>query len=258
MAGLFRRIFRVAQSEAHAVIDKMEDPVKMTEQGIRELRADLAKSIQALAQVKAVAVRLRKDGEDQLRQAQEYERKAMALLQRAQAGDLDMAEAERLATEALNRKQEFEARGRQLLTDAQIQQQQADALQTKVQKLQSTITRYENELITLKGRAKAAEATKKINQQLSGVDSSGTIAMLEKMKERVMQTEAEAEAYAQIAEATTSVDDQINRILATPSKSAASDSLLELKRKMGMLPPADPASSTASSTMGTASSTSAS
>ncbi|MDW8466353.1 MAG: PspA/IM30 family protein [Chloroherpetonaceae bacterium] len=113
MASLFKRIFRVAQSEAHAVIDKMEDPVKMTEQGIRELRADLAKSIQALAQVKAVAVRLRKDGEEQLRQAQEYERKAMALLQRAQAGDIDMAEAERLATEALHRKQEFEARGRQ-------------------------------------------------------------------------------------------------------------------------------------------------
>ncbi|MFN3426392.1 MAG: PspA/IM30 family protein [Candidatus Thermochlorobacter sp.] len=246
MAGLFRRIFRVAQSEAHAVVDKMEDPVKMTEQGIRELRTDLAKSIQALAQVKAVAVRLRKDGEDQLRQAQEYERKAMALLQRAQAGDLDMAEAERLATEALNRKQEFESRGRQLLTDAQVQQQQSDALQAKVQKLQSTITRYENELVTLKGRAKAAEATKKINQQLSGVDSSGTIAMLEKMKERVTQTEAEAEAYAQIADATTTVDDQINRVLATPSKSAASDSLLELKRKMGMLPAGDSGTSATS------------
>ncbi len=256
MAGLFRRIFRVAQSEAHAVVDKIEDPVKMTEQGIRELRADLAKSIQALAQVKAVTVRLRKDGEDQLRQAQEYERKAMALLQRAQAGDLDMAEAERLATEALNRKQEFEARGRQLLADYQKQQQQTDALQAKVQKLQATITRYENELVTLRGRAQAAEATKKINKQLSGVDPSGTIAMLEKMKERVNQTEAEAEAYGQIAEATTSIDDQINKVLAEPSRAAASDSLLELKRKMGMLPPADPASSTSSSSA--ASSTSAS
>jgi phage shock protein A len=256
MAGLFRRIFRVAQSEAHAVVDKIEDPVKMTEQGIRELRADLAKSIQALAQVKAVTVRLRKDGEDQLRQAQEYERKAMALLQRAQAGDLDMAEAERLATEALNRKQEFEARGKQLLADYQKQQQQTDALQAKVQKLQATITRYENELVTLRGRAQAAEATKKINKQLSGVDPSGTIAMLEKMKERVNQTEAEAEAYGQIAEATTSIDDQINKVLAEPSRAAASDSLLELKRKMGMLPPADPAPSTSSSS--TASSTSAS
>jgi phage shock protein A len=38
MAGLFKRIFRVAQAEAHAAVDKLEDPVKMTEQGIRELK----------------------------------------------------------------------------------------------------------------------------------------------------------------------------------------------------------------------------
>lgn len=167
-----------------------------------------------------------------------------------------MAEAERLATEALNRKQEFETRGRQLLADYQKQQQQADALQAKVQKLQATITRYENELVTLKARAQAAEATRKINKQLAGVDSSSTIAMLERMKERVNQTEAEAEAYGQIAEATTSIDDQINKALAEPSRTAASDSLLELKRKLGMLPPADSAISTSSGS--TASSTSAS
>ncbi len=239
MAGLFRRIFRVAQSEAHSVVDKLEDPIKMTEQGIRELREDLAKSIQALAQVKAVTVRLKKDGEAQQLQAAEYERKAMALLQRAQRGDIDMAEAERLATEALNKKEEFAQRGAQLMSDYQKQQKLTDDLQAKVQKLQSTITRYENEMITLKGRARAAEATKKINQQLSGVDSSGTVAMLEKMKDRVNQTEAEAEAYGQIADATTTVDDQINKVLSAPSASATSDSLLELKRKMGMLPPAD-------------------
>jgi hypothetical protein len=38
-----------------------------------------------------------KEGEDAKRQASEYERKAMLLLQRAQDGQLQMAEAERLA-----------------------------------------------------------------------------------------------------------------------------------------------------------------
>lgn len=45
MAGLFKRIFRVAQAEAHAAVDKLEDPVKMTEQGIRELKQNFAVSI---------------------------------------------------------------------------------------------------------------------------------------------------------------------------------------------------------------------
>jgi len=241
MAGLFKRIFRVAQSEAHAAVDKLEDPVKMTEQGIRELKQNFAVSMQSLAQVKASAIRLKKDGEDQLRIAQEYERKAMLLLQRASKGEMDMAEAERLATEALNKKAEFEARGNDLLSQHVTQQQLADNLQVKVDKLRQSITKYENELITLKARARTAESMRKINQQLSGIDSDGTVAMLEKMKEKVNQEESLAEAYGKIADNSTSIDDQIEKALKAPSASGApSDSLLELKRKMGMLPSETP------------------
>ncbi len=241
MAGLFKRIFRVAQSEAHAAVDKLEDPVKMTEQGIRELKQNFAVSMQSLAQVKASAIRLKKDGEDQLRVAQDYERKAMLLLQRASKGEMDIAEAERLATEALNKKAEFEARGNDLLQQHATQQQLADNLQIKVDKLRQNIAKYENELITLKARARTAESMRKINQQLSGVDSDGTVAMLEKMKEKVNQEESLAEAYGKIAENATSLDDQIEKALKAPSTSGApSDSLLELKRKMGMLPAETP------------------
>ena len=241
MAGLFKRIFRVAQSEAHAAVDKLEDPVKMTEQGIRELKQNFAVSMQSLAQVKASAIRLKKDGEDQLRIAQDYERKAMLLLQRASKGEMDIAEAERLATEALNKKAEFETRGNDLLSQHVTQQQLADNLQVKVDKLRQSITKYENELITLKARARTAESMRKINQQLSGVDSDGTVAMLEKMKEKVNQEESLAEAYGQIVDGSTSVDEQIEKALKAPSASGApSDSLLELKRKMGMLPAETP------------------
>lgn len=241
MAGLFKRIFRVAQSEAHSAVDKLEDPVKMTEQGIRELKQNFAVSMQSLAQVKASAIRLKKDGEDQHRIAQDYERKAMLLLQRSSKGEMDMAEAERLATEALSKKSEFESRGNDLLSQHTTQQQLADNLQVKVDKLRQSITKYENELITLKARARTAESMRKINQQLSGVDSDGTVAMLEKMKEKVNQEESLAEAYGKIADNSTSIDDQIEKALKAPSTSGApSDSLLELKRKMGMLPSETP------------------
>ena len=35
MASIFQRIFKVTQSEAHASMDKLEDPIKMSEQGVR-------------------------------------------------------------------------------------------------------------------------------------------------------------------------------------------------------------------------------
>ena len=39
--GLFNRLFRWGKSEAHTIVDKLEDPVKMTEQGIRDLQKRL-------------------------------------------------------------------------------------------------------------------------------------------------------------------------------------------------------------------------
>ncbi|MBT6051046.1 MAG: PspA/IM30 family protein, partial [Candidatus Scalindua sp.] len=36
MASIFQRMFKVGQSQAHSAMDKFEDPIKMTEQGIRD------------------------------------------------------------------------------------------------------------------------------------------------------------------------------------------------------------------------------
>mgnify|MGYP001242682982 FL=1 len=41
MAGLFQRLFKTGQAEAHALVDKFEDPIKMSEQAIRDLKKDL-------------------------------------------------------------------------------------------------------------------------------------------------------------------------------------------------------------------------
>jgi len=193
--GIFSRLFKVGQSQAHAVVDKLEDPIKLTEQGIRDLKSDLQNAMTGLAEVKGVSIRLTKEAEDAKRQADEYERKAMLLLQRFKDGQMDQAQAERLATEALNQKELVSQRATKLGQDADQQQRMATQLQDKVQQLKTTITTYEQELITLRGRAKTAESTKKINQHLAQVDSSSTIAMLERMKRKVEEDEALAQAY---------------------------------------------------------------
>ena len=100
MAGIFQRLFKTGEAEAHALVDKLEDPIKMSEQAIRDLKKDLTESLKSLAEVKALAIRMDRDADDSKRLASDYERKAMLLLQKAQSGDLEMAEAERLATEA--------------------------------------------------------------------------------------------------------------------------------------------------------------
>ena len=232
--SIFRRLFKVGQSEARNVVNKLEDPIRMTEQGIRDLKRDLQGAITGLAEVKGVAIRMSKEGEDAKRQASEYERKAMLLLQRAQEGQMEIPEAERLATEALSMKDTVSERATRLLRDAEKQQQMSAQLQEKVAQLKSTISTYENELITLRARSKTAESTKKINQQLAKVDASSTIAMLERMKNKVEDDEALAQAYGEVADADTSIDTEIDRALAGAETPNTDDRLSELKARMGL------------------------
>ncbi len=83
----------------------------------------------------------------------------------------------------------------------------------------------------LKARAKVSQATKKLNKSMSNIDSSSTISMLEKMKDKVAQEEAMAEAYGDIANANKSIDDEIDAALsnAPAEKNLA---LEELKAKL--------------------------
>ena len=230
--GIFQRVFRVGKAEAHATIDKFEDPIKMTEQGIRDLKKDLNSAMTALAEVKGQGIRLRKQASENKKAAGDYERKAMLVLQKAQGGDLDSGESDRLAGEALSRKEDAAKRAATLTGDAKQQETTAAQLQAQVDKLKAAIATYENDLVTLRARAKTAAATKKINKQLSKVDSNGTLAMLERMKERVEEDESLAEAYGDMADSSKSLDDEIDAVI--DDKGDGSDQLAELKAKMGM------------------------
>jgi phage shock protein A len=232
--SIFNRIFKVAQAESHSVVDKLEDPIKMTEQGIRDLKKDLQAAMQSLAEVKASAIRLRKDGTDKQSLASDYERKAMTILNKAQAGDLDASQADRLATEALTRKEEAEKEAAGFLASYENQQQTVDQLQRKINTLKQSIGKYENELITMKARAKTAQSMRKINKQLTSVDASGTVAMLQRMKEKVHEEEALAEAYGELAAMPTSVDVEIDQAVGSSANTGASESLAALKARMGL------------------------
>lgn len=229
--GIFTRLFTIGKAETNSAIDKLEDPIKMTEQGIRDLKKDLDKSLQALAEVKAMAIRSKRQLNESKSSAQTYEQKAVLLLQKAEKGELEASEADRLATEALTRQEEATAEANRAQEEITRLDNSISQLDNNVKKLKSTITRYENELKTLKARSRVSSATSKINKQLSGIDSSSTVGMLEKMKEKVSQQEAMAEAYGDIAYENRSLDEEIDSVLDEKSIKASS-SLEALKAKM--------------------------
>lgn len=233
--NVFKRLFKMGEAEAHSAIDKLENPIKLTEQGIRDLKKDLDSSLKALAEVKAMAIRSKNELQTSKNKAKDYENKAMLLLKKAESGGMDMADAERLASEALVKKEEELEQAKRAQEEVTRFETNIGQLDQNVKKIRSTVSKYENELKTLKARVKVSTATKKLNKQMAQIDSSGTVSMLEKMKEKVAQDEALAQSYGEIANESKSIDDEIDNALEGGENQAkAADSLAALKAKIGM------------------------
>jgi phage shock protein A len=229
--SIFKRLFKIGQAEAHSAVDKLEDPIKLTEQGIRDMKKDLDKSLQALAEVKAMEIRTRGDIKKHQDAAKDYEEKAMLILKKAESGSISPEDADRLATEALRKKDENIESFERSKGELQRFESSTSQLDTNVKKLRSNVSKWENELKTLKARVKVSSATVKLNKQLSQIDSTGTVSMLEKMKEKVAQEEALAESYGEIANESKSIDEELDKALAGEKSSSSLD---ELKKKMGL------------------------
>jgi phage shock protein A len=232
--NLIKRIFKMGEAEAHAVVDKLENPIRLTEQGIRDLKKDLDEGLKALAEVKALAIRAKSEASQANNKMADYEKKAMLLLGKAQNGQLDTAEADRLASEALLKKDEATKTAAEATKRFQNFETNIATIDGNIKKLRSSISHYENELKTLKARAKVSETTKKINKQMAQIDSDGTIAMLERMKEKVEADEALAEAYGEISNESKTLDDEIDDVLKDDASVKASDALADLKAKMNI------------------------
>jgi phage shock protein A len=233
-----KRLFKIGQAEVHSAIDGIEDPIKMTEQGIRDMKQDLDKSLEALAQVKAMSIRSKNEVEEYAGKSEDYNEKAMLILKKAQSGGLESSEADRLATEALMKKEEAVAGQKRALADKEKFDQNVLQMEGNVQTIKQNISKWENELKILRSRVKVADATKTLNKQMAQLDSNGTVALLERMKEKVAQEEALAEAYGDIANNSKSVDDEIDKAINVKHTKAFSE-LERLKEQLGITSPND-------------------
>lgn len=231
--GILSRLFKIGQAEANSAIDKLENPIKLTEQGIKDMKKDLHKSLESLAEIKAMSIRAKKNYETESERAKDYENKAMLILKKVKEESLDAAEGDRLATEALNQKEYATQNAAIAKQEVEKFDSSIAQLDNNVKKLKSNIQKWENELKTLKARVKVSAATKKLNKQMSGIDSSNTVSLLEKMKNKVEVEESLAESYGEMANQNKSIDEEINDAIGGHS-AQSNQSLDDLKKKMGL------------------------
>lgn len=232
MYSLIERFFKFIQSNAHSFLNRFEDPIKLSEQAIRDLKQNYDESLKGLAEIKATAITTNRNIEEKKQIAADYERKAMMLLKNAQAGKLSQEEADRLASEAIKKKQNALDEVSKLTADLTKYKEMSGKMETKIYDLKNQISSRESELSTLKARYKVAKSTKKINQQLSAIGSESATAMLEDMKTRVQEEEALASAYDEMIYLESDVDKEINKALGTTYSADVQDELTAMKTKL--------------------------
>lgn len=231
--NIFKRIFRVGQAEIHAAVDKMEDPIKMTEQGLRELRLDLSEAVESYAKVKALAIRTENEQIQCEQQSRNYAEKAILVMQRAQSGQVDLIKAEELAREALSLRRKYYAESEELGTQVVALQQSSRDMQLNTEILKENLDKWEKELRTLKARVKVSSATVQVNKQMAQLDNNGTIAMLQRMKNKVEDQESLSKAYGEIARDKHTLKDELDSLLKDDSLSIEKD-LQAIKEKLGI------------------------
>ncbi|WP_238387225.1 PspA/IM30 family protein [Sphingobacterium olei] len=230
MMNIFKRLLKIGQSEIHALVDKMEDPISMTEQGIRDLKEELATTTEQYAKAKAFQIRSENKIEENKQKTKQLEEKAMQILLKANAGEITAEVANKLAKEALLQKKEFSEHTLTLQKQAKDHKRTLEEIAQNLEILQLNISKWEKELTTLRAKQKVSAASELANKQIANMDNNSTIDMLERLKAKVAEDASLADAYGEIA-AQNAADkfnqlDEVNKVVA--------EELNELKKQIGL------------------------
>jgi phage shock protein A len=229
--GIFARLATLIKSNLNDLISRSEDPEKMLNQIVVDMNTQLIEAKKQVAASIADEKRLAKQAEQEAANAAEWERRAMMAVR---AGD------DHLAKEALARKKEHEQLGLQYRDQWQKQKQAVEQLKVALRALNSKIEEAKRKKNLLIARKKRAEAQKAIHETMSGLRNASAFEAFDRMSTRIDQIEAEAEAGAELAEEYTG-DVLAQRFGELESSHGAEEDLTALKRKMGVLPPAEAA-----------------
>lgn len=221
MFKFFKRVKTVVSSELNAALDKAEDPVKMLDQFMRDMEEDIHEAETAVAKQIANEKMLKKKFDD----AQKLVEKRQAQAEKAiGAGDDD------LARRALEDKKSHESHADSLREAWERAKQDSATLRQKLQDMKDEYEEMKLKQDSLKARAETAKATTKINRTMSSVGSDDSKAGFERMEEKVMRYEAEAETSEDLRSANRSLDDEFEKL---DERDGVDDELEALKKKMG-------------------------
>ncbi len=223
--GIFDRLSTLFRSNINDMISRAENPEKMLNQLILDMKTQLAKAKQEAASAIADEKKLQADAEALKKQAEDWERRAMLAVQEGR---------DDLATQALLRYNEA-LQGAQALHETWLKHKaETENLKVSLRQLNDKIEEAKRKKNILVARAKRAEAQQRIQETMAGMSDKSAFESFERMAEKIEATERKAIAAAEIQQEF-SADTLVDQFKALEYKGSTDQQLLELKAKMGLL-----------------------
>ncbi|GIV40209.1 MAG: phage shock protein A [Thermonema sp.] len=219
--GIFKRIADIFKANVNDALDKAEDPAKMIKLMVIEMQESLTKATASLAKAMAQERKLKNEYEKYLNLSEQWKQKAAAALQQGR---------EDLARQALQKKALCDQNVAQYKQMYEAAAQQTAQLKETVDKLKAKLDEARAKESMLLARSETAKAQKEIVKQIGGVDTSSIFAKFDKFEEKILEQEAEAQAYSELAsDNMNSLEDEFKQLNAG---SQVDDELAKLKAEL--------------------------
>lgn len=225
--GIFTRLSQMIRSNINDAIARAENPEKMLNQVLLDMREQLAKAKQEVAIAIADERKLRAQLEEEQKLAGDWEHRAVLAVREGR---------DDLAKQALLRQQEHAERAVAMEETWHKQHEETTRLKDALRQLNDKIEEAKRKKNLLVAKQRRAQAQKRIHETMAGLNDKSAFETFERMAEKIEDSERRTLASAEVTQALTA-GDQLEQEFAKlkPANENVEFRLLQLKERMGML-----------------------